>query len=117
MGIYDMFLFTNYNLYSQKFHVKFSSIGDLFRKVFRGFNYRKVMAKLPERPGLVMFVLKHFFNSLKPKFLFPPQGKLIGQDPFGNKYFEIPADPRFDLSLLHTKYSHIHLNLAQGCHH
>ena len=53
------------------------------------------MAKVPpQRPGLVMFVLKHFFNSFKPKFLFPPQGKLVGQDPFGNKYFEVPADPR-----------------------
>jgi hypothetical protein len=52
------------------------------------------MARPPERPGVIMFVLKHFFNSLKPKYFFPPQGQVVGKDPFGNTYFEIPPEPR-----------------------
>ena len=26
---------------------------------------------------------------------FDADGKLVGKDPFGNKYYEIPADPRW----------------------
>ncbi|XP_042857727.1 NADH dehydrogenase [ubiquinone] 1 alpha subcomplex assembly factor 2-like [Penaeus japonicus] len=34
---------------------------------------------------------KHFINSLKPR---QTSGVLIGDDYYGNKFYEIPADPR-----------------------
>ena len=51
------------------------------------------MAKLPHRPGPFARVFINFWASLKRE-VNVPKGELIGKDPHGNKYFEIPADPR-----------------------
>lgn len=52
------------------------------------------MAKPPYRPGPFAKVFINFWDSISPRRMFPPAGQLIGQDPFGNKYYEIPPDPR-----------------------
>ena len=51
-------------------------------------------AKPPYRPGPFLRVFINFFDSLAPRRMFPPKGNFIGGDPYGNKYYEIPADPR-----------------------
>ena len=55
----------------------------------------KAMAKPPYRPGPYARALKSFWDSISPRKVFPPKAELIGKDPFGNKYYEIPADPRY----------------------
>lgn len=47
------------------------------------------MAQPPTR-GIIRIILRNFLNSFKPRQL---QGTLIGTDYFGNKYYEIPANP------------------------
>lgn len=47
------------------------------------------MAQPPSR-GIIRMILRNFLNSFKPRQL---QGTLIGTDYFGNKYYEIPANP------------------------
>eukprot|EP00096_Caligus_rogercresseyi_P010405 TRINITY_DN3780_c0_g1_i1.p1 TRINITY_DN3780_c0_g1~~TRINITY_DN3780_c0_g1_i1.p1 ORF type:complete len:209 (-),score=51.35 TRINITY_DN3780_c0_g1_i1:192-746(-) len=50
------------------------------------------MANAPR--GLFVSIFNNFKNSFKfRKSLTESSTKLIGEDPFGNKYFEIPADP------------------------
>lgn len=41
--------------------------------------------------SVFQFIWKNFLNSIKPRQF---RGNLIGEDYFGNKYYEIPADPR-----------------------
>jgi len=41
------------------------------------------------RPGPFATAWKNFVKSLKKE----PEGTQVGRDPFGNRYFEIPADP------------------------
>jgi len=43
------------------------------------------------RPGVIAYVWNHFKSTFKKH---DTKGKTVGQDPFGNKYFEVPADPR-----------------------
>jgi len=46
------------------------------------------------RPGPWANIFRGFINSLKGEKA-PKQGSVqVGSDPFGNRYFEIPADPR-----------------------
>lgn len=47
------------------------------------------MAQPPTR-SLMKILFQTFMNSLKPRQL---KGNLVGQDYFGNKYYEIPANP------------------------
>uniref|UniRef100_A0A1Q3FLC0 Putative mimitin mitochondrial n=2 Tax=Culex tarsalis TaxID=7177 RepID=A0A1Q3FLC0_CULTA len=47
------------------------------------------MAQPPTR-SLMKILFQTFMNSLKPRQL---KGNLVGEDYFGNKYFEIPANP------------------------
>lgn len=54
----------------------------------------------PRGRGLVMTVLKNFrdsFNVIKggSSFVGTRNARLVGEDPFGNKYYEIPANPRY----------------------
>ena len=46
------------------------------------------------KPGPFAKVFINFWDSISPRRMFPPTGQLVGQDPFGNKYYEVPADPR-----------------------
>lgn len=46
------------------------------------------MAKPPPR-SIFQFVWKNFVNSLRPRQII---GNLVGEDYFGNKYFEIPGN-------------------------
>ena len=50
----------------------------------------------PKTRGLIQIIVKNFFDSFKVigKQAERSTGKLVGEDPFGNKYYEIPADPR-----------------------
>lgn len=47
------------------------------------------MAQPPTR-SLMKILFQTFRNSLKPRQL---KGNLVGEDYFGNKYYEIPANP------------------------
>lgn len=47
------------------------------------------MAQPPSRSIWAM-VIRNFLNSIKPRQF---RGNLMGKDYFGNKYFEIPANP------------------------
>lgn len=47
------------------------------------------MAQPPSR-SIIMMIINNFINSIKPRQI---RGTLIGKDYFGNKYYEIPADP------------------------
>ena len=51
------------------------------------------MAKPQIRPGPFARVFINFWASIRRE-VNVPKGELIGKDPYGNKYFEIPADPR-----------------------
>ena len=62
------------------------------------------MSKPPYRPGAYARVLINFWDSISPKRMFPPKGELIGKDPFGNKYYEIPADPRYNYNISANKF-------------
>lgn len=44
----------------------------------------------PAPRGVFRIILRNFLNSFKPRQF---QGTLIGSDYFGNKYYEIPANP------------------------
>lgn len=46
------------------------------------------MSKPPR--SVLKFILTNFFNSLRPRQI---RGNLIGEDYFGNKYYEIPPNP------------------------
>ncbi|XP_063909239.1 NADH dehydrogenase [ubiquinone] 1 alpha subcomplex assembly factor 2 [Zophobas morio] len=47
------------------------------------------MSQPPAR-SIWKIVLTNFINSLRPRQI---RGNLVGSDYFGNKYYEIPADP------------------------
>ena len=47
----------------------------------------------PKSRGLVRFVLNNFMNSFKV-LKRQQQGNLVGKDPFGNRYYELPAEPQ-----------------------
>ncbi|XP_061402570.1 NADH dehydrogenase [ubiquinone] 1 alpha subcomplex assembly factor 2 [Musca vetustissima] len=47
------------------------------------------MAKPPSR-DIIKIIFQNFFKSFRPRQI---RGNLIGEDYFGNKYYEIPADP------------------------
>lgn len=51
------------------------------------------MAQQPAPRGIIRIILKNFINSFKPRQI---QGNLVGSDYFGNKYYEIPANPSVD---------------------
>lgn len=40
--------------------------------------------------NIFKYVLTHFLNSLRPRQI---RGNLMGEDYFGNKYYEIPRNP------------------------
>ncbi|XP_055630123.1 NADH dehydrogenase [ubiquinone] 1 alpha subcomplex assembly factor 2 [Toxorhynchites rutilus septentrionalis] len=44
----------------------------------------------PPTRNLIKNIFKHFINSFKPRQL---KGNYMGEDYFGNKYYEIPANP------------------------
>ncbi|KAJ3665517.1 hypothetical protein Zmor_001009 [Zophobas morio] len=44
----------------------------------------------PPARSIWKIVLTNFINSLRPRQI---RGNLVGSDYFGNKYYEIPADP------------------------
>ncbi|XP_058837768.1 NADH dehydrogenase [ubiquinone] 1 alpha subcomplex assembly factor 2-like [Topomyia yanbarensis] len=47
------------------------------------------MSNPPSR-GVIQMVFRNFLNSLKPRQW---KGNFMGEDYFGNKYYEIPANP------------------------
>lgn len=47
------------------------------------------MSKPPTR-RIVRIIIENFINSLRPRQF---KGNLIGEDYFGNKYYEIPPNP------------------------
>ncbi|XP_055530159.1 NADH dehydrogenase [ubiquinone] 1 alpha subcomplex assembly factor 2 [Wyeomyia smithii] len=47
------------------------------------------MSKPPSR-SVIKMIFTNFFNSLKPRQY---KGNYVGEDYFGNKYYEIPANP------------------------
>lgn len=51
--------------------------------------FRIEMAQKPTR-DLLAIIARNFINSLKPR---KTKGNLVGSDYFGNKYYEIPAEP------------------------
>ena len=51
-------------------------------------NIFRVMAK--EGRPLIQIIIRNFLNSFRPRQI---RGDLKGEDYFGNKYYEIPADP------------------------
>ena len=54
------------------------------------------MAQRPPR-GLIQAIFRNFIDSLKiGREKAQQTGQLVGTDPFGNKYYEIPANPRYD---------------------
>ena len=52
------------------------------------------MAKPPVRVGYVARIFQGFWNSLKNKRHHEEASTVVGQDFKGNRYYEIPADPR-----------------------
>lgn len=49
------------------------------------------MANAPQSRNLIAVIFRNFINSLRPRQM---RGTLIGTDYFGNKYYEIPANPQ-----------------------
>ncbi|XP_073822334.1 NADH dehydrogenase [ubiquinone] 1 alpha subcomplex assembly factor 2 [Musca autumnalis] len=47
------------------------------------------MAKPPTR-DIIKIIFQNFFKSFRPRQI---RGNYVGEDYFGNKYYEIPADP------------------------
>jgi len=45
---------------------------------------------MPQERNILKMIWTNFMNSLRPRQI---KGNLMGKDTFGNKYFEIPADP------------------------
>ena len=52
------------------------------------------MAKPPMRPGVLSRLATNFWNSLRYGRHMDQKSVVIGEDIFGNRYHEIPADPR-----------------------
>ena len=52
----------------------------------------------PQGRGLIQNIFKNFINSIRAGYkgssVQGSAGQIMGQDPFGNKYYEIPADPQ-----------------------
>lgn len=48
------------------------------------------MAQSPPPRSIIAMIFRNFINSFKPRQIY---GNLKGADYFGNKYYEIPADP------------------------
>ncbi|XP_056645559.1 NADH dehydrogenase [ubiquinone] 1 alpha subcomplex assembly factor 2 [Diorhabda carinulata] len=44
----------------------------------------------PQSRSIWAMIIRNFINSIKPRQF---RGTLVGTDYFGNKYYEIPADP------------------------
>ena len=51
------------------------------------------MSQAPKSRGLLRAIWTNFRKSLGVKQ--GEEGALIGRDPFGNRFYEIPADPRY----------------------
>lgn len=47
------------------------------------------MAKPPR--SIFKFIVKNFINSITPRQI---RGNFVGEDLFGNKYYEIPPNPQ-----------------------
>jgi len=51
------------------------------------------MSNAPKSRGMIRYVLGHFFNSFKVGQR-EQVGTIIGRDPYGNTYYELPAQPQ-----------------------
>ena len=51
------------------------------------------MAGPPKSRGMLQYVFKHFWNSFKVGKR-QAVGNLMGKDPYGNSYYELPAQPQ-----------------------
>lgn len=51
------------------------------------------MAKPPMRPGVLSRLWTNFSNSLKRGRQIDDKSNIVGEDMFGNRYYEIPAEP------------------------
>ena len=51
------------------------------------------MAKPPMRPGVLTRAFTNFWNSIRHGRHLDQKAIVIGEDIFGNRYYEIPADP------------------------
>ena len=51
------------------------------------------MAKPPVRPGVIHRLVTNFWNSIVKGRQIDSASKVVGDDIFGNRYYEIPADP------------------------
>ena len=51
------------------------------------------MAKPPVRPGVMARLATNFWNSIFRGRQLDQATKVVGDDIFGNRYYEIPADP------------------------
>ena len=51
------------------------------------------MAKPPVRPGVMARLATNFWNSIVRGRHLDQATKVVGEDIFGNRYYEIPADP------------------------
>lgn len=69
--------------------VIFELIFNLYQAV-NFFVYLVLIMSQPQSRSLIAMIFRNFINSLKPRKIF---GDLKGSDYFGNKYFEIPANP------------------------
>ena len=50
---------------------------------------------VPKGRGLLVSVAQNFMKSLRStRAAANTNANLVGTDPYGNKYFEVPADPR-----------------------
>ena len=71
---------------------------------------------MAKRVGYMTRIFQNFMNSITKGRQMDSRAKLVGQDFLGNKYFEIPADPRYVTlpssmkSLLFV--SHTYMNLG-----
>ena len=50
---------------------------------------------MAKRVNYLTRIFQNFMNSLTKGRQMDNKAKLVGQDFLGNKYFEIPADPRY----------------------
>ena len=50
---------------------------------------------MAKRVGYMTRIFQNFMNSITKGRQMDSRAKLVGQDFLGNKYFEIPADPRY----------------------
>lgn len=48
----------------------------------------------PKSRGMFQYVWKHFWNSIKIGSGREKVGNIVGRDPYGNMYYELPAQPQ-----------------------